>query len=31
MPITPSSILPRRLVPEIATDSALAVGVGSKE
>lgn len=29
MPITPSSILPRRLVPEIATGPVVAVGVGS--
>lgn len=29
MPITPSSILPRRQVPEIATGPVVAVGVGS--
>ena len=29
MPITPSSILPRRPVPEIATGPVVAVGVGS--
>lgn len=29
MPITPSSILPRRAVPEIATGSVASVGVGS--
>lgn len=29
MPITPSSILPRRAVPEIATGPVVAVGVGS--
>jgi len=29
MPITPSSILPRRSVPEIATGPVVAVGVGS--
>lgn len=29
MPITPSSILPRRPVPEIATGPVNAVGVGS--
>ena len=31
MPITPSSILPRRPVTEIATGPVVAVGVGSKE
>jgi hypothetical protein len=29
MPITPSDILPRRQVPEIATGPVVAVGVGS--
>jgi len=29
MPITPSDILPRRAVPEIATGPVVAVGVGS--
>jgi hypothetical protein len=29
MPITPSDILPRRPVPEIATGPVVAVGVGS--
>jgi hypothetical protein len=29
MPITPSSILPRRTVPEVATGPVVAVGVGS--
>ena len=29
MPITPSSILPRRQVPEIATGPVVAVGIGS--
>lgn len=29
MPITPSSILPKRQVPEIATGPVVAVGVGS--
>ena len=29
MPITPSSIIPRRQVPEIATGPVVAVGVGS--
>lgn len=29
MPLTPSSILPRRQVPEIATGPVVAVGVGS--
>ena len=29
MPITPSSILPRRPIPEIATGHVVAVGVGS--
>ena len=29
MPITPSSILPRRQVPEVATGPVVAVGVGS--
>ena len=29
MPITPSDILPRRTVPEIATGPVVAVGVGS--
>ncbi|KAF5043644.1 hypothetical protein DSECCO2_500100 [anaerobic digester metagenome] len=29
MPVTPSSILPRRAVPEIATGPVVAVGVGS--
>lgn len=29
MPITPSSILPKRQVPEVATGPVVAVGVGS--
>ena len=29
MPLTPSSILPRRQVPEIATGPVVAVGVGT--
>ena len=29
MPITPSSIIPRRPIPEIATGPVVAVGVGS--
>lgn len=29
MPITPSSILPRRQIPEIATGPIVAVGIGS--
>lgn len=29
MPITPSDILPRRSVPEVATGPVVAVGVGS--
>jgi len=29
MPITPSDILPRRQIPEIATGPVVAVGVGS--
>lgn len=29
MPITPSSILPRRAVPEIATGPVVAAGIGS--
>jgi len=29
MPVTPSDILPKRLVPEIATGPVVAVGVGS--
>lgn len=29
MPITPSSILPRRQIPEVATGPVSAVGVGS--
>lgn len=29
MPITPSSILPRRQIPEIATGPVVAVGIGT--
>ncbi len=29
MPITPSSILPKRTIPEIATGPVVAVGIGS--